>query len=479
MGCLRTQLNPRLRLWAAVAALAVSSITCIAQPLQAPTTSARNPGSGCDNAFVPPYDTDYMRTVSIAVALKSQMMCLAAMPAGLDEPVDFAVSDPKLDAASWTPEVRKQAEGSLRSKRAEEAAQVTRQIQALREQVQVLAANIAKKERAVLPALAVLTDLSWPRLHRTHTLQQNESVVRATGAQLVAEQRSTDKQEAWSLWLSRPAKESLLLVFIANAVDGGSRFQLQALVSPGRDAATWFDAFRQRLEVDGEGTFVNSRNKCSFGRAAFERTYVVPNAGVIYRLEGEDAMVALSSNGGREAFDATLPHLRNIAPIIAEYLARFEQHSLVPGPHSSTCGNVPLVSITAALGEPGMSKAAFRRLWGDSNGGRYVLNGQALDVFPAYVDGKLWQLNISPAIDYKAGGSLYDSPRPLWKPRSHQEVVDALSKALGPAARQVVETDQTDRDHYRTVWRAGGNTAVVLKNPVLLEGAVNTQAQLQ
>ena len=79
----------------------------------------------------------------------------------------------------------------------------------------------------------------------------------------------------------------------------------------------------------------------------------------------------------------------------------------------------------------------------------------------------------------KVGGSLYDSPRPLWAPRSHQEVVDALSNALGPAARQVVETDQANREHYRTVWRVGGNTVVVLKNPVLIDGAVNTQAQLQ
>ncbi len=476
MGCQRTWLYQRLLLWAV---LGVSITNGMAQPMPKPTTSTRTAELSCIKEFDPSHDTDYLWTVSTTVALKSRLMCLAAIPTDLDETIDLAASYPELDISGWTPKVRIRAESIIRSKQAEDSAKVDLQIQALREQVQMLATSIAQKERAVLPAPVVLTDLSWPRLHRTHTLQQNESVVRASGAQLVVEQRATDEQEAWSLWIARPGNENLLLVFIAGTANGESRFQLQALVSPGRDAATWFDAFRERLEVEGEGTFVNSHNKCSFGRAAFERTYVVPNAGVIYRLEGEDAMVALSSNGGREAFEARIPYLRDVTPIILGYLARIKKHSMVPGAHSSTCDNVPLVSVTAALGEPGMSKAAFRRLWGGTNGGRYVLNGQALDVLPAYVDGKLWQLHISPAIDYKAGGSLYDSPKPHWKPRSHQEVVDALSKALGPAARQVVETDQTSRQNYLTVWRPGGNTAVVLKNPVLLEEAANTQAQLQ
>ena len=476
MGCQRTWFYQRLLLWTV---LGVNITNGMAQPMPEPTTSTRNAELSCIKEFDHSHDTDYLWTVSTTVALESRLMCMAAIPTDLDEPIDLAASYPELDISGWTPKVRIRAESIIRSKQAEDSAKVDLQIQALREQVQMLATSIAQKERAVLPAPVVLTDLSWPRLHRTHTLQQNESVVRASGAQLVAGQRATDKQEAWSLWLARPGNESLLLVFIAGTANGESRFQLQALVSPGRDAATWFDAFRERLEVEGEGTFANSHNKCSFGRAAFELTFVVPNAGAIYRLEGGDAIVAFSSNWGREAFEARIPYLRDVTPIILGYLARFKKHSMVPGAHSSSCDNVPLVSVTAALGEPGMSKAAFRRLWGGTNGGRYVLNGQALDVLPVYVDGKLWQLHISPAIDYKAGGSLYDSPRPLWTPRSHQEVVNTLSKALGPAASQVVEADPADREYYRTVWRVGGNTVVVLKNPVLLDGAVNTQGQLQ
>lgn len=413
-----------------------------AQPCLASDT-ARGEPQDCIRNFVPEHATDYLRRVAIADELRRRMLCLAAGPADADP-------------------------------------QAQRHLQRLREQFQTVVAGANRLERAPPRAPAVLVAGSWPRLQRGLSPEQNIALIRASGAKQVAEAPPQAGGERWSLWQSTPAPDSVLLVFLAqDAGNGGSRFLMLAL-APGVDGSVWFDAFRKHLEQqDGNGTFTNARNKCVFGRAAFERMVEYAGDGMLYRYDGEAAIVALDSNGGRAAFDAQRSYLRAKAPEVPATIAHFKLRALVPGPHASSCATLPFVAAASVLGEPGMVRADFRRLWGGANGGRYTLNGQALEVLPEFAGERLAALHISPAIDHRHDGSIYRSPRPRQPAAtSHQQVEDLFSKAFGPVAFQTIDSDTAGRQRWRSVWRLANESYLVLTNPVQPDGPFGTQARL-
>ncbi|HEX2013446.1 MAG TPA: hypothetical protein VJN44_21130, partial [Roseateles sp.] len=115
-----------------------------------------------------------------------------------------------------------------------------------------------------------------------------------------------------------------------------------------------------------------------------------------------------------------------------------------------------------------------------ANGGRYTLNGQALEVLPEFAGERLATLHISPAaVDYRLDSSSYRSPQPRQPaPTSHQQVEDLFSKAFGPVAFQTIDSDAAGRQHWRSVWRLADESYLVLTNPVQPDGPFGTQARL-
>lgn len=440
----------------------------------------RAPAVECITRFDPSYDTQYLTSAAIAVELRRRMLCLAAQPSGLDAPVDLASAFPQEDTRLWSPARQHQGEALVRAQQTADANQRQRRLQTLRTQATELAQAVARRERAESPAAAVLNERSWARLHSRLPFDQNQALIQATGAQLELEQAATPQRSAWSLWFAKPSPETMLITFLADdPATGGSRFQELALIAPGQDASVWADAFRQYIEADGEKVSARSDYRCIFGRATYTSTFEYPRAVTLRRQEGDEAVVAFDSHGGGAAFRALLPYVGKHAPHLRAYMARYEMRSEVPGAHSPHCDTQAGTPLSTALGEPGMPQADFRRLWGGGNGGRFVVNGQALDVLPEYADGAVKQLFVQPAIDYRASG-LYNSPDPLWVPSAHQQVVETLSRAFGPPAFERTDTDLASRPFYRTVWRLGADQALVLTNWVKPQPQeqVSTEARL-
>ena len=421
--------------------------------------------------------TPYLADLSLARELRKRRECLDAWSSGLDRPVSLAPAFPGKRTSSWTPAQRSDAVQLLRSRQTAEEAEVRlAREEAMRQHLEVMT-RIFIRDREPLPQAQPVSEDSWLQRKQGASFDAQKELVEATGAVLVAASPPADAAR-WTLW-KRDVTNDTVLYYFVQSIPGQPESQFaQIALTPPTHARLWVDALQRRLG-GAEPLKKISSLRCEFEMASTRDEFTFRDRQVLSVAEGDRAVVILSSSRGvGHSLAARLSQARSQAPDVMGGFDRLVALSKVPGPHSPMCDALKDFKVTRMLGQPGMTRAQFHKLWHGLNGGVRALGNHEFDVSPEFLGDRLTALEVTPAMTFEPGDSADAKPVPTWKPRDHDEAEALLSKGLGQLAYRESAKDANGAELVRTIWRLGHGMFAVLSNRTSAGAPVSMTARV-